>query len=220
MKLKLKLLPLFIGFSMFSQNFEGTVTYKIEMLNPYPEQIRDSIWQEKLKEKFGEKGFEIQKYFFKDNKYISEKETDNGKKYEVYDPKDGLIYNWTAKSDSVITKNSKICQDDVFEIIDNEDFKTILNIKCKSIIVKTRTQKIKIWYNSNYLKINPELYKGFIYNNLIFIYQKIKCLPLRIEKYGEMGQLVQTAIEFNEIAVNESKFMIPDFENIVESKFN
>lgn len=190
------------------------------MINPYPNQISDSIWQIKQQEYHGKDGFLLQKYFYKDNKYKSEIKIDDLKKYEVLNPEDGLIYYWNSLSDSLITKNSKYFQDEFLEILDTDEVENIMNIPCKSFILKSRFQKIKIWYNSNYFKINPILFSGHLYNHLKHIFQKIKCLPVRIEEYGEMGKLVQTIVGFYEGSVSDKEFKIPNFKNIVESKEN
>ncbi len=207
-------------FTSFGQNFEGTITYKIQMINPYPNQISDSIWQIKQREYYGKDGFLLQRYFYKDNKYKSEIATDDLKLYEVFNPKDKLIYTWDSNSDSLITKKSNCFYDEFFEMSDTNETQKIMNIVCKSFILKSRFQKITIWYNSDYFKVDPKLYKGHLYNHLNQIFQKIECLPIKIEKYGEMGRLIQTIIDFKEEVISDEIFKIPNFENIVESKEN
>ncbi|MEO5967517.1 MAG: hypothetical protein ABIP68_07600, partial [Ferruginibacter sp.] len=78
----------------YAQSFEGWITYKLEALNPNSEIISDSLFQEIMKEQFGDRGYMVQKYFYKGDNYISE--VDAGKQigYQGYNIKDKLIYAW------------------------------------------------------------------------------------------------------------------------------
>lgn len=219
-KLISRYIIMFCTIQCIAQSFEGTITYKLEMINPYPDRIADTIWQAKQQEQYGEKAYAEQKYFYKENKYRSEIENEFEKKIEVLQPDENLIYYWEASEDTAVTKKSNFNYDDFFEITDTEDVDTVLNIACKSIILKSKFQKMKIWYNPDYLQVKPELFKYHLHNHLKQIFAKIKCLPLKIEKYGTMGKLVQTATAFNAVPIGNELFIIPDFEKIDESKDN
>ncbi len=201
-----------LSFSSYGQSFEGSITYKLEAFNPNPEMIPDSTWQDGVRSQFGNKGYLLQKYFYKKGNYISEIEAGKEEGFQAYNPKDGLIYSWQAKSDTVITINSRKYMDELVEIIDSEDSDTILGIPCKSVIVKSKMGKMTLWYNSEYFKMDADFYKGHIYGHWEQILKRIGCLPLKIEQKGLMVHIVQTAIEFEEISVEDKKFEIPDFK--------
>ena len=91
----------------FGQSFEGSITYKMEALNPNREMIPDSTWQEGIKSQFGERGYMLQKYFYKEGNYVSEIDAGKEKGYQAFNSKDGLLYSWQEKSDTAITVSSK-----------------------------------------------------------------------------------------------------------------
>jgi len=208
------------SFVSYGQSFEGSITYKMEALNPNPEMIPDSIWKEGMKSQLGEKGYMLQKYFYKKGNYISEIQAGKEKGYQAYNPKNGLLYSWQEKSDTAVTLNSKKYMDELIETIDSEKSDTILGIYCKSIIVKSKMGEMTLWYNSNYFKMNSKFYKGHKYGHWEAILKKTGCLPLKIEQKGFMTYIVQTAVEFEEIPVDDMKFDIPKFKEIIENSLN
>lgn len=70
-KLLIALLVLFYANS-FAQTFEGTITYRMQLFNPNPELIPQTTWDTQMKATLGEEGYMLQKYFYKDENYISE----------------------------------------------------------------------------------------------------------------------------------------------------
>jgi hypothetical protein len=209
----------FVSATIFGQSFEGTVTYKIISINPYT-QISDSVWHERLKEYYSPKGYSLQKYFYKGNKYMSETDFHKTVKFQVYNPKNGLLYNWVDKSDTVVTINSKINRDELFEIIDLNKTETIMNIQCKGLIFKTRQNIMTVWYNPLYLKVDASLYKGHIFGSWEQILKRTGCLPIRIENTGEIGKVVKEIVEYKEMSVDDNKFNIPEFEVALESNID
>ncbi len=209
-----------ICFTGHGQSFEGTITYKVEALNPYPENIADSTWQEMLKEQFGERGYMLQKYFYKGGNYMSEIEAGGAAGFQVFNPQDGLIYSWQQNSDTSITLDSKKNMDVFTEMLPSEKTDTILGIPCTSVVVKSVFGQITLWYNSNYLKMDPSLFEGHIYGHWVNILEEIGCLPLKIHHEGFQGQVIQTAISFEEVSVEDKKFEIPEFKEVVANPMN
>lgn len=162
----------------------------------------------------------IQKYFYKNAAYISEVEAGNQKGFQAYNPKDGLLYSWQKNSDSAVTVSSKKYMDKFIEIIDSKETDTILGILCKSVIVKSKMGQMTLWYNSEHFKMDAELYKGHIYGHWEQILNKIGCLPLKMEQKGFMSHIVQTIIEFKKMPINDKKFEIPKFKEIIENPIN
>lgn len=209
-------LVLLITSTAFGQNFEGWITYKIEMENPYPGMMPDSIWQESIKKQWGERGYMVQKYFYKNGDYISEIEIGKQNGYQAYNPKDGLLYSWQEDSDTAITLNSKKYMDEFIEIVHPEKTDTIFNILCKSIVVKSKMGEMTLWYNSSYFKMDPKYYIGHIYGHWEQILEEIGCLPLKMEQ----ASLTQTIIDFKEEAIDKNKFTIPTFKEIIVNPIN
>jgi len=199
----------------YSQTFEGWITYKLELMNPSPQMIPDSSWKQVVKESLGERGYMIQKYYYKKDKYMSE--IDAGKKtgFQLYNTKDKLLYAWQVNSDTAVTIDSRQIKDSFVEIIDNPETETILGIACKSITVKSKMGQMKIWYNSDYFKMDAALYAGHLYGHWEPILKKIKCLPLKIEQKGFPARIIQTATAFKEEPVDDNKFTLPKFKTVL-----
>lgn len=204
----------------FGQSFEGSITYKLEVLNPNPKMIADSSWKEMLVSQFGERGYMIQKYFYKKDKYISEIDAGMQNGYQAYNPKTKLLYSWQANSDTVVTINTKDYMDNLLEISDYDVLDTILGIPCKAIVIKSAFGEMKLWYNSDYFKMDPSLYKGHKYGHWDQILTKIGCLPLKMEQKGFMSNIVQTVMEFEEAPIDDAKFAIPKFKKTIKNPVN
>jgi hypothetical protein len=214
------LLIMLSSIATFAQNFEGSIIYKLEALNPNPKMIPDSSWQKILVKQFGEHGYMIQKYFYKKDKYISEIDAGKSIGYQAYNPKTKLLYSWQANSDTVVTINTKIYMDNLIEITDSEVLDTISGIPCKSIVVKSALGEMKLWYNSDYFKMDASLYQDHKYGHWEQILTKIGCLPMRMEQKGFMTNIVQTIIEFKEEPIEDAKFSIPKFKKTIKNPVN
>lgn len=218
-----KLCVLYLTFTVsisYGQTFEGWITYKMEALNPNTKMIPDSTWQKGIKEQFGERGHIIQKYFYKKYKYISEMDAGKETGFQAYNSKDKLLYSWQLNSDTAITVDSRKYMDELVEINDSAAVDTIMGIPCKSIIVKSKMGQMTLWYNSDYFKMDASLYKGHKYGHWEQILKKIGCLPLKMEQKGFMTHIVQTAIDFKEVPINDNQFTIPKFMTIIENPVN
>lgn len=206
----------FLSISGYGQSFEGWIVYKAEVLNPSP-MIPDSLWKEMIKEQLGERGYIVQKYYYKKGNYMSSIDAGKEKGFQVFNPKDKLLYSWQSGSDTAVTVSSTESPDQIVKIIDSEQRDTIMGIPCKCVILKLEMGEITLWYNSAYLKMDASYYKGHIYGHWEEILKKIGCLPLKIEQKGPMAHYVQTATQYKEVAVNDKQFEIPEFKVILEN---
>jgi hypothetical protein len=213
------LLILFCALS-FAQNFEGSITYKMEMLNPNSALIPDSSFQEIIKQQFGERGYMIQTYYYKGKNYISELDAGMQSGFQCYNPKDKLLYSWQVNNDTAITVDSRKYMDEVIEIMSSNETETILNIPCKVLILKSKMGSMKVWYNSEHFKTDPKLYKGHKYGHWEAMLNEIKCLPIKVEQTGFMTHVVQTATEYKETVVAEDKFKLPKFKVVITNPVN
>lgn len=204
----------------FAQNFEGSISYKVVTPNPFPEQISEEDHQKMLKETFGERGYMLQKYFYKGSDYMSEIEAGEAVGYMTYNQADGLLYSWQKGAKNAVTLDSKKSMDEFVEIIDLDEKETILDIPCSSILVKSKIGEITVWYNKDHFKMDAALFADHKYGHWNEILKKIGCLPLKMEMKGMMGHVFQTAIEFKEETVEDSKFELPNFEEVTANPMN
>lgn len=203
-----------INFS-FGQSFEGQITYKTTVENPNPELVSDSIFKEKiLKPVFGERGYMLQKYFYKGNRFMSEISTGLEDGFEVYDPEQNKTYAWkTGSKEVVVRKTDKHSEMDAFvEFINTKEIDTILNIPCKKVLLKSKMGTTELWFNEDYLKVNYEDYSDYKLEHKNIIFQTYGCLPFRAKTLNFTIEIV----EFNEESVSEDQFVIPEFDTIIE----
>jgi len=203
-----------------AQEFEGWIKYKTEAKNPHPEKVSNAAWMQGIKKQFGEKGYILQKYFYKEGNYLSEIETDDQKGYQLFSESDKYIYSWQEGSSNASKVNSKKYGDKIVDVVYREEIEEIIGIPCKSIYLKTKEGGMTLWYNDEYFKMDHKLFKGHDYGLWNKILKNINCLPLKIETKGMMIHLVQTAISYKEETLDCEIFKIPTFENVIENPSN
>ena len=199
----------------FSQSFEGRVTYKTTMENPYPDMFTDSVFKEKiLKPVFGDQGFMLQTYYYKGDQYMSEIATGLENGFEVYVPNKKKLYAWKANSTEAVVHKTDVHSDlDAFvELIETKEIDTILNIPCKKILLKSKMGTGELWLNTDYLKVNAGDYADFKLNHKNIIFQKYGCLPFRTR----MGTMTVEVIAIESMEVAIEKFELPKFESEIE----
>lgn len=202
------------------QTFEGSITYKMEALNPEPTMIPDSSWQKGVKEQFGKRGYMLQIYYYKKANYMVEIDAGKEKGFQIYDPGNGLLYSWQQHSDTAITQDTKMQTDKLIGIYDSDKMDTIMGIPCKSIVVKSETGETTLWYNPDYFKVNSNDYKKHRYGHLNSILKKIGCLPLKIERKAFMSHMVQTLVDFKVRAMDDKRFEVPKFAQTIEGSMH
>ncbi|MDR5591673.1 hypothetical protein [Christiangramia sp. SM2212] len=217
MKNIILIILVFVCCSSFSQSFEGTITYKTKLLNPNPEMILQETWDAQMKSSLGDKGYMLQKYFYKKENYISEITAGGEEGYQLYNPKDKLLYAWQKGSGQAVTINSTVYPDEIIEVEHLKEKETVLNIECNIVVIKSKAGTMKLWYNKKYLKMDASFYQGHIYGHWERILEEIECLPLKVEQRGYMSHAVQTALSFEEQEVDDSKFKLPTFTNIISN---
>ncbi len=209
-----------ISHSIAGQNFEGSITYKIEAQNPNPEMITDSMWQQGMKEQFGERGHMLKTTYYKGANYLSEIDAGLSNGIQAFNPKDGLIYSWQTGTDSAISLDSKKSLDAFESITPVEGTETILGIECKGVLLKSKLGQMTLWYNPEHFALEADLYKGHIYGHWEQILGELGCLPIKIEQQGFAGHVVMTALSFKEEKLNDEKFEIPTFKEVSPSPMN
>lgn len=196
--------------SCSSQSFEGQVTYK-HTFNPIDDKMfGDNESLETFRESiFGEDGHRIEKSYYKENRFLSEYTQDLLKYKKVYKPEKEKIYFWKENTETFVDQKTNVLAipDDFIEFVSSKETITILNIQCKKILLKTKMGITEIWYNEDYLKIDPKDYSEFKLDHLNLIYQKIGCLPFKTISAGYTIEV----IDFKSIKVADESFELPGF---------
>lgn len=196
--------------SCTSKSFEGQVTYKhtIEAgdIDKYGSNESIESFKKKL---FGEDGYRIEKVYYKGNRFISEFSQDSLNYKKLYKPENKKLYVWEESSGVYVDQKTNFLSfpDEFVEFVSSEETKTIHNIQCRKMLLKTKTGETEIWYNENYLKINPEDYSAYKLDYLNLIYQKTGCLPFKITTADYTIEVV----DFKSMKVSDEKFELPEF---------
>ena len=202
------------------QSFEGKITYKLEMQNPYPDNVTAEQWADQLKAVFGEKGYMTSNYYYKEANYVSEIEAGKELGFQLYNPKDGLIYSWQKGTLTAVTLDSKKNMDGFVEFVDSEETETVMDIPCQVIIIKSKLGEMKIWYNSDHFKVDPSLFTGHVYGHYEKMLEKTGSLPIKTEVKGLAGHIIMTMIDFKKETVDDSKFVLPEFTEVTANPMN
>lgn len=203
---------LFLNLLVFSQGFEGWVSYKIELLNPLPELFSESDWEKQVKENLGERGYMIKKYYIKNGKYLEDVDAGLETGFQLFNPKDNSLNAWQTGGDELYTSSASESAEEFIRIEESEDKDTILGIPCKSIVLYFTLGEMQIWYNSEHFKIDPAPFKEHKFEHWDQIFNKIGCRPLKIHRRFPNPVYIQTMMEYKAEQIPDEKFILPEFE--------
>ncbi len=206
--------------SVKAQSFEGWIEYKLEMKNPMPDKMPNEIWNQKLKERFGDADSFSQTYFYKGNQYMSEIHMGSTVNYQLYNPADRLIYSWAKDTDTATTIDSTKSSDTIKDVIESEEIENIMGIPCHKITLKTEMAEISFWYNIDYFKVDPQFYTGHKYGHYETLVNKTGALPLKMEVKQFMLHMVSTATDYKTVEIPLDKFNLPKFKEVMASPIN
>lgn len=207
---------IYASLTVSAQSFEGWINYEVEILNPMPFVMPDSVWEEKMKKYKEEGGLNTLKYFYKNQNYISQVSFGKAKGYQLYSSRKNALYSWNSEDTKTAKRiNANKSNDKFTEIIKTNETQTILGIECKMALVKSELSEMQIWYNENHFKMNSSHYKNHYYGHWNEILKAIQCLPLKIKI---PGSTTQVATSFNEEPVNDDMFLLPKFKKVLKSK--
>lgn len=196
-----------ISLASYSESFEGYIRYQGSMHGP----------DNKFKELY-----HITEYT-KGGQYRTETNTNGKVEQLVLDTASGLIYKWTEGSTEAQTLDPKAYADEFIGFKKSNLLDTIMGIPCISIQLDskfTKLGKFIIWYNPDYFKMDASLFKGHTYGHIEHIVKKLGCRPLKMEWQMPIGNIVQTAIEYKEVKITDSKFQLPEFKKVTKSAVN
>lgn len=199
MKVYYLFLILFISLNLRSQNFQGKITYT----NTFESKIKN-MTPEKFARFIGSK----QEYFIMEGDYLI---LSNGELSNVmlYQNKINKIYIKNIYNDTITCFDASIEKTKVvdFKIVDSEE--KILNQTCKKITIQLENGTNYIHYFTIKYKLNSTLFKGHSFNHWYFYLDKTNAIPLKTIIENKQFKMTSTAIEINEIRLNDSKFLLP-----------
>lgn len=213
-------LCLLISVTGFAQSFEGSITYKLEAMNPNTKLIPPERWKEEIIKIFGTEGYGTQQYYYKNTNYTSKTAGGNNAGTQTYNPADGLLYSWSNSADTAYTVDTHKSLDELVEITHLEGTETIMDVKCQSVLVQSKFVKMTLWYNPDHLKMDASLFEGHVYGHWHAILKELGCLPLKMEQKGFMVHMVQTCINYKEGPVDDAKFAMPEFKAVLANPIN
>ena len=196
----------------FGQSFEGTVTYEMEIKNPMPDKIPDSLFFASI----GGASKFTQVYNYKDNLYKSEiKETGL---VQSYDPKANRLYSYNAAKDSAAWSDGSKYMDELVEIRKLDEKETILGVECNVIVIKSTLAETTYYYSDRY-KMDPKLFKGHKYGLWEDYLKETGALPLKFVVKSPFSNMVTTAVDIKEEALSNDLFKLPKFKSVVKNPF-
>ena len=199
---------LLISISVYSQDFEGKIEYKLSYYQKDSKAIIDS--PEIIKLLGDTSTFITKKGFYKqitNSQYMA---------FQLYDPKENRLYMKSKiESDTlfyIVTskiKNTKF----EYEIIKNAD--TILGHVCDKLSVRDSVGK-QDYYFANDLKVSPEYFQNFTAFNKNKITDIMKSVFLRVDYYFINFIARMEATVIIETKENNEEFLLPPHKILLE----
>ena len=216
MKKLLGIILVAITLNSFSQSFEGTLTYVVDL----------EVWQAFAKEGVDKEAIlnelradaswgDTINVTYKGGNYYSS--PSNGNSGAIYLSSTNKLYSMVF-----VGKNSDICTvtdasvDEEYSMfeempkIEKLDTQVVINgINCDIVRVKWKLGIYDYYYNSSMFAVNPFLFEKHIYDGWSQFLEISKALPIQIVKNLFMMTVTITLISSEEKSVDDSLFTIP-----------
>ncbi len=196
------LLSLTLCLSVFSQNFQGMITYQ----TTYESKV-DDITTEEM---FGQKESSDTTYI-KDGFYLSKSSTDF-MNYLLWRSKDTMQYFRNKLSKDTVwydKTNSHPSNFDSTNIEENVD--SILGYHCNKLIVYTGNQTYEYYYNPDF-KLEPKCYSQYLNISKYNIMKIMQSPYLRLKVSSPINSMDMIAVNILIESLSDSIFQIPDGE--------
>ena len=196
-----------------AQNFEGVLTYKIDI--EVSEKMKEMGMTKEIviqTMKDSKTYFENIAYTYKNDSYCIDIK-DVGTK-SIYNAKDNKIYTIQKKEDIIVATDTSIDLEQTMtgkypEIKEEKEETLIFKKPCRKISVIWGMGTYEYYYSSNFLKIDAELYKNHIYDGWYDFLKLSSALPVRIVK-RQMGLTITlTLVSINEDKIHDRIFELP-----------
>ncbi len=210
MKLIFNILFLFISVISFGQNFEGTLTYRLEM-EIKPSFQKMGITKERMIESMKKDGLWADKIetSYKLGNYYSLMQ-DSQKTKIVYLSDSNRLYTYVQYQkvntvDVSIDNEFKLLgKKPTIELLDT--IAQVYNRSCKIIRVKWTAGYYDYYFNSDFLKMSSSLYKNYVLDGWYGFLNISNALPLKIVKSTEGVVVSMTLINVEEKKISDDLF--------------
>lgn len=197
---------------VFAQSFEGTVTYRMDVKNPMPDRVPDSLFYASI----GNLGSITQVYRYKGNNYRSDiKETEA---VQLYDPKKKRLYSYKEGGDTTMWSDATKYMDELVEIRPLDETETILGVECKAVMVKSKFAQTTYYYSDKY-KMDPKRFEGHTYGLWEDYLKETGALPLKFVVVSPFTNVVSTAVDIKEEQLADEFFELPKFKQVIKNPF-
>jgi agmatine/peptidylarginine deiminase len=193
---------------MYSQDFEGIITYKIEYTSNNTK-LSDKELQEEM-------GTDVTTYF--KNGYYKEDTNSQFMSYQLYRHKDTLVYfKNNTKSDTLYFHKTTAKADVDFSYEISKKTDTILGYVCDQLAVKDK-YGTKTYYYSSELSLNPSYYKNFTSSNKDKIVSLMQAVYLRLDMSFPEISVHIIATDVRRKKLKKSTFKLPKHTALIESE--
>ncbi|QRM90376.1 hypothetical protein FG167_14400 [Lacinutrix sp. WUR7] len=194
-----------------SQNFEGTLTYKNDLVLSKKLVEKTGLTVEKMKK--NNSFFAYTEITYKQGNYCME--ASNSRIKQIYNPERKELLTIDSKLDlvSAIITNidlefEKTGNLPKIEIVDTKE--VILSHTCKKVVVTWQSGVYAYYYNSQFLPMDPNLYANHRYDMWFEFLKKSNALPLKIvKKTNGFMTATMTLEKVDAHAVKDKKFKLP-----------
>lgn len=205
---------------IYSQNFEGSITYttsiqplkRLQQMGMTAQSIKDKMradgsWTDSIKVYYDGKG-NYCKEIFTYPKTWSVYNIDNNKIYTIQEEENSDI---CTIIDAAIDAEAN----DMFPVIEQLQTTTTINgIRCSAIKISWSKRSYTYYYNKDMLEINPDLFSKHNYQELAAFIKISGALPLQIvETNNGLINIIKTMKTITKGPVKESLFKVPTLKN-------
>jgi hypothetical protein len=188
--------------------FEGKLTYDISYIPT------TSSADTAFLKAFVAKGAEMS---FKEGSY-NEIFYGGGIRQEIYNQKENRDYNLLDSKDTLYWLDCSKKSPEPVQVQINKKKKTILGIECDELVFSYPSKTIRYYFNSDTLKIDPDWYKNFTFQNKSMQMQKMGSLYLGIEMEYPDFIITWTTVKIQPQKIDEKEFIIPKSKMLKEEK--
>lgn len=188
------------------QFFEGKIVYQHSFKSKLP-----NMSDTQLTSSMGSK----QEYLIKGGNY---KTVSNGTSFlgQIYMNKDNKLYNKFSHSETILWIDGGRVDDPVLEIAHNKDVTEILGYKCDELILESKSQTEKFYFNSK-LGVDIDLYSKHLLGNWYEYLKVAKALPLKTVIDNHQFTMIGIATEIKAMKVDDKQFQLPPNAKIAKS---
>lgn len=189
---------LLLSLNVFSQSFEGRITYAVRYLSKM-----SNVSDEQLSQMMGSE----QLFYIKGAKY---KSVVNGSalEYLLYLPDSNKLYTKTPGSEVLLMGDASTNSDEIESTVVNKRVDTVLGFICDEVILKCKSGVQKYYYHSKF-RIDTRLFAGHKAANWAAFLSVAGALPLKMVIENEQFVVESTAISYNSETITDAVFKLP-----------